>query len=144
MQTQKPSVSIEELALKVDKLQHDYDYLWCEYKMKDLIADLGIKANAIQISANKLYDYSRDGVYSYALYKSYSDFLDSYRANLGSTKDLIDTIKTAVFIKIATCGFSDEEKDVLYNSFEAINQSVTAVEASIEYHEVALKAYRRW
>lgn len=143
VQTQQP-VTIEILTAKLDKLQHDYDYLWCEFKLRGLIADLNIASNAIQISANQLYAYSREGGYNSALYKSYSDYLDSYRINFKSSKNLANVVKNTVFLKIATCGFTDSENDALYASFESVSKGLSTVEAAINYHEVALKVYRGW
>ena len=144
LQTQKPSVSVEELALKVDKLQHDYDFLWCEYKLRDLINDLNIKSNTLQITSNSIVAEAKHGGYNRALYNSYTELLDSYRVNYKATKDLISTVKTAILVKIVMGNFSDDEKEVIYAGIESVRNSESAFEASINHYEAALKIYRGW
>ena len=58
-------------------------------------------------------------------------------------KGKIETIKTLVFLKILTSGFTDVEIEVLNNSFGVINNTATKVQKSLDYFDVVLKAYRR-
>lgn len=141
-QIQTAAVSIDSLTSRLEKLQHDYDYIYCDYQTFRLKKDLTDLDHSISISSNRILINVYNSRYNNDLYKVYSEDYTSSCDLLESIKSNIETTKTLVFLKILTSGFTEQEIEVLTNSFNVIDNTVTKVQSSLDYYDVVLKIYR--
>ena len=142
-QLQSASITIDSLSAKLEKLQHDYDYMYCDYEAYKLNKDLTDLAHSIDISANGILINVYNSRYDRDLYEVYSENYEASCELLETLKGKIETIKTMVFLKILTSGFTDGEIEMLNASFGVINNTVNKVQKSLDYYDVVLKSYRR-
>ena len=77
-QKEAPTVTIDSLSTKLAKLQHDYDFLYCDYKLYKKKIEVGQLAQDIKINANGFTFNMYHGQYNHTLYTSYSDLYNLY------------------------------------------------------------------
>ena len=142
-QIKSAATTIDSLTTKLEKLQHDYDYMYCDYEAYKLNKDLTDLDHSINITINGIRTDIYNSRYDRDLYEVYSENYAASCELLETIKGKIETIKTLVFLKILTSGFTDVEIEVLNNSFGVINNTATKVQKSLDYYDVVLKAYRR-
>ena len=135
--------SLDSLILRLNKLQHDYDFMNCDYELHKLIMDLKDLSNTINISANEVVINYYNTNYDRALYFAYSRNYDSKAALSDSMKKKSEVVRLAVMYKIASSDFSDEELGVLNASLDVIKHAIINVESALNYYATAIKAYKR-
>ena len=138
----KTTINIEELAAKLDKLQHDYDYLYCENTLTKEIVEIQSFANKINITANTLLIMCYHGSFDANLYNSYKSTYDSSRANFEMRKLKIESMRVNIATKVLNCNFSDKELAVLEKADEAITSSVNVLEHSLQQFKIVIDIYR--
>ena len=130
-------ITIESLAAKLDKLQHDYDLLKCDYELNRMLLNLGILQNEINNHSTDLeidcYHYS--GQYMYQLYSSSRDKYNSSVNLLSSLKESIVQLKAMVVSMIISSGFSENEISLL-------NHQCNTLDLSVRYAETSLESYK--
>ena len=141
-QVQSAAITIDSLSLRLEKLQHDYDYMYCDYEVYKLQMDLKDLAKSIDISSNSILLNVYNSRYNNDLYEVYLANYTSSCDLFESLKNKIEPVKTLVFLKILMSGFTDKEIDVLTSSFSVIDKSVIKVQNSLDYHDVVLKMYK--
>lgn len=141
VQVQQP-ITLDSLAVQVGKMQHDLNYLQCEYellKMEKYIQSLGnevnIKANGVLIDVYNM-RYDRE------LYNAFVESYDTYSAYYDSLIEKFASTKKYVIYKVLTSDFNDTEIEVLDAYIESINHSFSTAEAALRYFDVAIKAYK--
>ena len=142
LQIKSDTISIESLAARLDKLQHDYDYLYCEYKLNCLQYEIKMFANEVGESSNSIRTYYFNRQYSRALYNSYKD---NYYAKVGlfnAFKNSAESLKVNIAIIISTSNFSDNEIERLKDLANLIDICLNTAESSLEHYKVGLDAYR--
>lgn len=142
LQVQTQPITIDSLSLRFSKLQHDYDFLYCDYELHKLMADLSDLSNSINISSNSVIIDYYNGRYDRALYASITNKYDAYCTYWDTLKDRIVAVRLAVLVKMTKSDFSETEKDIISASFDAIKSSVTTVEAALDYYDAAIRAYK--
>lgn len=135
--------TIESLSAKLDKLQHDYDFLNCDYQLHEVIAAFNDLINTTNISANGLTTYCLVGIFDRELYGSYMDTYKSKCDLFEALKSKYDTIKVFVVIKSVSSGFTKEEMDVLRSRLEVIERCITAANASLTHFDMTIQTYKR-
>ena len=146
VQEEAPAVTIDSLSTKLTELQHNYDFLYCDYKlyqMKTNLNQLSQDANIIvsDLSINIHHErYNRD------LYTAYSNNYDSYCDLYNIYKRNFESLRELVTIKINTTDFTEFELSLIGSYFEAIESSMEFIESSLKRYDVCLKIYRdkRW
>lgn len=141
-QVQYAAITTDSLSLRLEKLQHDYDFMYCDYEAYKLQMDLKDLAKSIDISSNGILINVYNGRYDNDLYKVY---LENYKSSCDlfeSLKEGIENVRTLVSLKILFSGFTDTEINVLTSKFNVINNAVTKVQSSLNYYDVVLKAYK--
>ena len=141
-QVQSSPVSIESLSLKLDKLQHDYDYIYCDYELHMLMMDLKDLSHSIGRSSNAVIINYYNGRYDRDLYNSYVVEYESACNLFDSMKDKVEVVQRAVTLKITVSSFTDAELNVLSSYFDVIDASIANVEKGLNYYNVTIKAYR--
>ena len=142
MHSQSAPISVDSLSLRLDKLQHNYDFMYCDYELHKLIMDLKDLAHSIDNSSNGVVINVYNSRYDRNLYNAYLNNYDSDCALFDSLKEKIEVVKTAVFVKMVSSDFTEKELNVLTASFDVISKAVLKVESSLNYYNVAIKAYR--
>ncbi len=143
MQSQSTPISIDSLSVRLDRLQHDFDFLSCDYRLQKLIMDLKDLQHTIGNSSNgvviNVYTNSR---YNRNLYNSYLNDYESDRYLFDAVKKQSEVVRTAVYVKLLSSDFTDKERDVLTSSLNVVEAAISAVDNSLNYYNVAIEAYR--
>jgi len=142
-QVKSATITIDSLTSILEKLQHDYDYMHCDYEAFKLDKDLNDLYHNINISTNGILINVYNSRYDNDLYKVYLDSYTAFCNLFESLKSKMESVKTLVFLKILTSGFTDEEIQVLTSTFTVIDNSVNKVQKALDYYDVVLKIYRR-
>lgn len=141
-QVQSTAITVDSLTLRLEKLQHDYDYMYCDYEAYKLNKDLTDLDHSIDIAINGI----RIDIYHTRYDKElYEVSLENYSAScvlFESLKGKVESVKTLVFLKILTSGFTDEEITILTTSLNIIDNTVSKVQKALNYYDVVLKAYK--
>ena len=143
LQGQTATVSIDSLSVRLDRLQHDFDFLSCDYRLHMMIMDLKDLAHTISNSSNRVVInvYTNSGFNR----KLYNAYLNDYEADnylFDSLKSGAEVLRKMVFVKLMTLDLSDQERDVLTSSLNVIEKAITAVENALNYYNVAIEAYK--
>ena len=143
VQDQSATVSIDSLSVRLDRLQHDFDFLFCDYQLNKLIMDLKDLAHTIGNSSNGVVInvYTNSG-YNRKLYNAYLNDYESDNYLFDALKEKAKVLREMVFVKLMTMDLSVKERDVLTSSLTVIDKAITAVENSLNYYNVAIEAYR--
>lgn len=141
VQVQQP-ITLDSLAVQVEQLKHDLNYLQCEYellKMEKYIQSLGnevnIKTNGVLIDVYNM-RYDRE------LYNAFVESYDTYSAYYDSLIEKFTSTKKFVLYKVFTSNFNDTEIEVLDAYIESINHSFSTAEAAIRYYDTAIRAFK--
>lgn len=137
------TVSIDSLSIKLEKLQHDFDFLSCDYQLQKLIMDLKDLAHTIDNSSNRVVInvYTNSG-YNHKLYDAYLNDYKSDNYLFDALKKQSEVVRKMVFVKLMTLDISDKERDVLTSSLSVVDKAITVVENSLNYYNVAIEAYK--
>lgn len=143
LQNTTTAVPFDSLSVRLDRLQHDYDFLFCDYQLHKLIMDLKDLAHTIGNSSNGVVIkvYTNSG-YNRNLYNAYLNDYESDNYLFNSLKESAEVLRKMVFVKLLTMDFSDTEREVLASSLNVADKAITAVENSLNYYNVAIEAYR--
>ena len=141
-QEESPAVTIDSLSTKLEELQHNYDFLYCDYKLYQIKTDLGQLSLDIKIKVSELnIDIHHERYYHdfYTLlsenYDSYCNLYDLYKRNFESLREL-------VIIKTVTTGFTESELNVFNACIETIESTMKVVEEGLKYYDRLLKIYK--
>jgi hypothetical protein len=138
----KSNISIEELVAKLEKLQHDFDYLYCENTLTKAIVEIKSFSNKINITANTLLIMCYHGGFDADIYYSYKLDYDASIECQDSEISRIEAIRVNIASKILACTFSDIELDVLENANEAITSALSVLKYSLQYYKTTLDMYK--
>ena len=143
LQDQNATLSIDSLSVRLDRLQHDYDFLFCDYQLHKLIMDLKDLSHAISNSSNGVIInvYTNSG-YNRNLYNAYLRNYESDCSLFDSLKEKAEVMRKKVFIELLTSDYSNTERDMLTLSLDVVDKAITLVENSLNTYNIAIKAYR--
>ena len=115
-QTQEESstIKIDSLSTKLAELQHNYDFLYCDYNLYQIKTDLDQLSQDIQIKIC-FGQYDRD------MYTVCSK-------NYDAIKRKFEAVQTLITIKIITTGFTESELNIFNAYIETIKLSMKVVE----------------
>lgn len=136
------TIPIDSLTLRLDRLQHDYDYMYCDFELHKLMSDFTVLSHSIDNSSNGVLINVYHSRYNRVLYNAYLDNYNADCENFDSLKEKVESVKGAVLVKIAVSDFSDLELNVLSISFDLIERSITKVERALDYYKTCIDAYR--
>lgn len=143
LQDQTSTISIDSLSIRLERLQHDFDFLSCDHQLQKLIMDLKDLVHTIRNSSNGVVInvYTNSG-YNRKLYDAYLNDYESDNYLFDALKKQSEVVRTMIFVKLMTLDFSDKERDVLTSSLSVVDKAITAVENSLNYYNAAIDAYR--
>lgn len=142
-QSQSMTSVVDSLSSRLNKLQHDFDFLSCDYSLNKQITDLNRLSNSISLSSTRVMMDIYHGLYNRELYVARSDEYESFKANYAAQKENLQSTRTLVMLKILSSNFSEEKLNVLYACFNTIDTASASVEASLQLLDAALKEYRK-
>ena len=142
LQIKSDTISIESLAARLDKLQHDYDYLYCESKLNSLQYELRIFTNSIDISSNSIKVWCFNSKFSIRLYNSYRKDYDANVELLSVLKENVELMQISINLKIIASNFSEKEIEVLKASIENLDNCLDKAENSLRAYAEYLDLYR--
>lgn len=145
LKRQIDSAVVDSLSMALKKLQHDYDYLDTTTQLKQLKQDIANLNINIQIKSNELrMDYYHRS-YNSTLCSQYEKY---YRAAIDSGKshkELYDTIKTKLVLKMIESNFTEVEIDLLRALCDAIDSEFSLLESILDYYNTVLGLYKdKW
>ena len=141
-QKEAPAVTIDSLSTKLVELQHNYDFLYCDYKLYQIQTNLGQLSQDIQITNNELTIKICFGQYDRDMYIIYSEDYDAKCENYNAFKRQFEVVQELVTIKIITTGFTESELNVFNACIETIESTIKVMEVALEYYDRLLKIYR--
>ena len=146
LQIDSTEKSLDSLVVKLNTLQRNYDYLYCDLELNKAQLELKDLSNSISIASNSLLISYYQGKYDRDLYDSYSRLYESYLNNLDSTYDKVDAVKLLVVGKALTSNFTEQEISIITKTIGLLDSSIANVESSLNHFKVVIDGYRklRW
>ena len=124
------------------KLQHSYDFLYCDYNLYRIKASLDRLSQDIQIKINKL----TFGLYhrqcNLDVYTAYSENYDATCGLYDAIKRDFEAVQKLVIFKVITTDFTESELNVFDACIKAIKLGMKAVESNLSYYDKLLKIYK--
>lgn len=146
LQIDSTETSLDSLVVKLNTLQRNYDYLYCDLELNKAQLELKDLSNSISIASNSLLISYYQGKFDRDLYDSYSRLYESYLNNLDSTYDKVDAVKLLVVGKALTSNFTEQEISIITKTIGLLDSSIANVESSLNHFKVVIDGYRklRW
>ena len=141
-QEESPAVTINSLSTKLEELQHNYDFLYCDYQLYQIKTNLDQLSQDIQIINNELTIKICFGQYNRDLYIVYSEDYDAKCENYNAFKRQFEVVQELVTIKTVTTGFTESELNVFNACIETIESAMKVVEKGLKYYDRLLKIYK--
>ena len=141
-QEEAPTVTIDSLSTKLAELQHNYDFLYCDFELYQIKTNLEQLSQDIQIINNELTIKICFGQYNRDMYIIYSEGYDARCKNYNAFKRQFEVVQELVTIKIITTGFTESELNVFNACIETIESAMKVVEKSLKYYDSLLKIYK--
>ena len=139
---QSTAVSIDSLTVRLKRLQHDFDFLSCEYKLNEVKSELDELTHYIDISSNGILINLYHSQYDRALYAAYSKRYEAFCTNFDALKEKMETVKFSVAYDMMMLGFTDDEFIVLRAGLDSIEKSLNRADYSLSYHDAVLRSYQ--
>ena len=136
------SISVDSLVLKLNTLQHNYDFLYCDYELHKAISDIAELSSSINIASNSLMIYYYNSRFDRDLYASYLGLYNAKVETFNSLKESVGVTTVAVLSRMLTSNFTEKEMAVIEKRFEFINSLLSTAEKTINHFEVVLDTYR--
>lgn len=146
VQIDSTEISIDSLVVKLNTLQRNYDYLYCDLELNKAQLELKDLSNSISIASNALLISYYQENYDRDLYDSYSRLYESYLKNLDASCDKVEVVKLAVVSKALTSNFTEQEISIITKAIGLLDSSIANVESSLKHFKVIIDGYRslRW
>ena len=133
---------VDSLNAKIEKLQHDLDFLSCKYELNKIVTDLSIGKDEVSSNSNAMFINCYHGRFDRRLYKAYQEYLYSKRGWYDAIKDQIESTITFVTLKMISSDFSEMEKECIVSSINVIDKAKYSFEQTLDYYETVLDIYR--
>ena len=145
-QEESPAVTIDSLSTKLEELQHNYDFLYCDYKLYQIKTDLDQLSQDIKIKVSELNIDIHHERYDHDFYTLLSENYDSYCNLYDSYKRNFESLRELVTIKTITTDFTEPELNLFNSYIETIELCMGFVESNLKLYDLCLKNYRdkRW
>lgn len=143
-QTQKeaPAVTIDSLSTKLAELQHNYDFLYCDYKLYQMKTNLDQLSQDIKIKISELNIDIHHERYNHDFYTLLSENYDSYCNLYDLYKRNFESLQELVTIKTITTDFTEPELNLFNSYIKTIESCMGFVESNLRLYDLYLKNYR--
>ena len=136
------SLKVDSLQLKFEKLQRDYNYLNCEYKLNKLHSYLQIFIHDLKITTDQIITNGFNNNYTDALYNGFKRNHEEYLKSYESHKSLIWSTAYLVSSIIENSNFYEQEIKVLKSIGDAIDQQLKSAKLDLDYQKELLDVYK--
>jgi hypothetical protein len=136
------AVVVDSLTTKLNKLQKDYDYLYCKILLNDGIINLNDVKNDISNSSNMLLFVINQGRFDYGAYNRHKELYNAAIKKLDVTKVEAESVKNFVTLKMITSNFSENELSALQHRLNFLDYSIFSVETYLKLYDLYIKEYR--
>ena len=133
---------VDSLNAKIEKLQHDLDFLSCKYELNKIVTDLSIGKDEVNSNSNAVLINCYHNRFDRRLYTAYQEYLYSKKGWYDAIKDQIESTITFVTLKMISSDFSEMEKDCIESSINVIDKAKYSFEQTLDYYETVLDIYR--
>lgn len=141
-QESKESQKINSLQYKLDKLQHDYNFLDCDYKLNKLTLDLKIYTSDLKATVNSLLiNLYHDG-YNENSYQLNMKNYESCKNLLEKQERLIYSTISNIKQEMDSANFYEIEINYLNSCFETIDAGLYSAKTVLEYYKTILDVFR--
>lgn len=137
------SISVDSLNVKLNTLQHSYDFLYCDYELHKVITNLSEFSNTTNISSNSLLISYYNSRFDRDLYSSCLGLYNAKTENFNSLKENIGITTLAILDKMLSSNFTEKEIAVIENRFKLIESQMSTAEKALNHFEVVLDIYRK-
>ncbi|MBQ2398335.1 MAG: hypothetical protein II304_15070 [Bacteroidales bacterium] len=140
------AVVVDSLTAKLNKLQNDYDYLYCNYELNKTSQSLTNLSDALSIKINELKFMIYNERFNYNLYKALEEYYDAVVRNYNSIKEGIASLKMNIRITMMTSNFSELQKDILRHTMGSVlDNGMDVVAQSLSLYKSYLEEYyKKW
>lgn len=145
-QEESPAVTIDSLSTKLAELQHNYDFLYCDYQLYQIKTSLQELSQDIKIIVSELNIDIHHERYNHDLYTLRSEGYDAKCGLYDAIKRKFEKVQELVTIKIVTTDFMESELNVFNACIETIESTMKVVESDLSIYDLCLKIYKdkRW
>ena len=133
---------VDSLSAKLNELQHNYDYLYCQHLLDEFNHSQTQESNSILIRTNQLKIDIYHGRFNYDLYNSYKRNYNAAMEKLDASKGKAESLKKLVTLKMITSNFSENELRVLQQGLKLFDYAINSVESALELYDLYIKEYR--
>ena len=141
-QEEAPAVTIDSLSTKLTELQHNYDFLYCDYKLYQIRTDLDQLSHDIKIIRNELsidiYHERCDRDFYTVLSEDYDAKCEFYDV----IKRKFEAVQKLIITKTVTTSFTESELNLFSTYIETIESAMKVVEEGLKYYDRLLKIYK--
>ena len=141
-QKEAPAVTIDSLSTKLVELQHNYDFLYCDYKLYQIQTNLDQLSQDIKIRVSELNIDIHHERYNHDLYTSHSRLYDSYCDAYDIQKRNFESLRELVTIKTITTDFTEPELNLFNSYIKTIESYMGFVESNLKLYDLCLKIYK--
>lgn len=134
---------IEELSLQIDSLTHQVDFLKMSYNAYVMNNDLKILALEVNSRINDMKMNLYHNSCSIELYKMYSRLYDSFKSNLESTKELIESQQGLFIAMLLYREWPTNELDTLNQAYGMTKGLYERAEIILDMMKDLLGLYRQ-
>lgn len=142
LQIQNNEVIADSVTVnKLNRLQRDFDFLNCHFKVTTLKNELNNFVQDIKISSLETQINCHHSVFNYDLYEAYKknynisvSLLESYKDNIASTKMLVSLI-------MLTSNFTEEEVDILTRTCNMFDRQIASAESALKIYKLVIDMY---
>jgi hypothetical protein len=137
---------VDSLTAKLEKLQNDYDFLWCNYELNKTSQQLTNLSDALSIKINELKFMIYNERFNYNLYKVFKEYYDAVVRNYNSIKEGIPTLKMNIRIIMMTSNFTELQKDILRHTMGSVlDNGMGVVDQCLSLYKSYLEEYyKKW
>ena len=143
LQLKSDSITVENLAARLDKLQHDYDFLYCCYELdkihnqlNDIIHDISIETNNIMLAC---YNHPKADIDFYIASK---ELYNSNKESFSIRKIDATTKKTFISLKMSLLNFTETEKQILDSSLTMLDKKLSYIDKRFDSYKNILDMYK--
>lgn len=133
---------IDSLQTQLNKLQHDYDYLYYNNEFNNLKYDLKTLRNEILASSALTSIYVLIGEYDKETYIKLKENFDSFNERYIIENEMVSLWKTILPYKLSMSNFSEEEKKLIENSLKVVEECYYNIKGALEHQEFLIDKYK--
>lgn len=130
--------SIDSLSYKVENIQHQYNYLKCDFELYKMQNDFNIMCTEIAGYIDRLLIYKTYNAYDNKMAtQNRSLYLAAYK-KYETLKKKYDTVTKFIATMVAISNFSESQLNVIEAYLEAINQGMKVTQISLDYYKATI------